>query len=78
MTTNDFLVWLAENNLMLRYWRVMEYTCYEKKITVAAFISQLDANNPDSLFDMIIESEFFYFVSVKRKYTEWLKGGKNV
>ena len=57
---NDFLQWLELNGLMLRYWRVVDYACYESDITTLSFIGQMDANDPNTLFDLMIEADFFY------------------
>lgn len=77
-TMNNFLQWLALNGLMLRYWRVVDYACHESDVTTLSFISQMDANNPDTLFDVLVNANFSYFEGMKEKYSNWLEGGNDV
>jgi len=70
-TLNDFLIWLAVCGLLRIYWDWVEFVCFDRQITLDLFIRQMDANNPDTLFDYV--SDLDIFREAKIKYTNWLK-----
>ena len=47
------------------------------KKTKSDFIKQIDANNPDTLFNMLVDTGFKFFEKAKIDYTNYLKGGEN-
>ena len=54
MTLNDFLWWLSVGGILNRYWSAIEYACWDKKMLQSDFIKQMDANKPETLFDLPI------------------------
>lgn len=73
MTLNDFLWWLSVGGILNRYWSAIEYACWDKKMLQSDFIKQMDANKPETLFDLPIGCGFIFFKEAKGKYINYLK-----
>lgn len=73
MTLNDFLWWLSVGGILNRYWSAIEYACWDKKMLQSDFIKQMDANKPETLFDLPIKCGLIFFKEVKGKYISYLK-----
>jgi hypothetical protein len=69
---NDFLWWLSVGGILKRYWSAVEYACFDKKILQADFIKRMDATDPNTLFDLLIDCGFLFFKKAKEKYINWL------
>ncbi len=76
---NDFLAWLVnyEYDTLSRYWGAVGYAIWDAQKTKSDFIKQMDANNPDTLFNMLVDTGFKFFEKAKIDYTNYLKGGEN-
>ena len=70
---NDFLWWLSGGGILNRYWSAIKYACWDKKILQSDFIKQMDANKPETLFDLPIQCGFIFFKKAKEKYINYLK-----
>ena len=72
-TLNDFLWWLSVSGMLDRYWPAIEYACWDKQILLSDFIKQMDANKPETLFDLPIRCGSNFFKEAKEKYISYLK-----
>lgn len=72
---NDFLIWLVgyEYDSLSRYWAAVDYTIWDTKASKPEFIKQMDANNPDTLFNILVDAGFKFFEKAKIDYTNHMK-----
>lgn len=71
-TLNDFLWWLSVCGLLQRYFDNVQSECNEHwHWLISDHIKNMDANNPDSLFEIL--SKCTFWDEPAEKYKNWLK-----
>lgn len=70
-TLNDFLWWLEVGGLLQLYFSHVQQVCQDYHLLMSDHIKRMNANNVNSLFDILIECPFWD--EPREKYINWLK-----
>lgn len=70
-TLNDFLWWLEVCGLLELYFSHVKSVCDEHTLLMSDHIKHMDANNVNTLFNIL--SHCAFWDEPKEKYINWLK-----